>query len=385
MSLITTTAELESLVSRLKTAAFITVDTEFIREKTYWPRLCLIQVAGEGKDDAAAIDPLAPGIDLSSFYALMADERVLKVFHACRQDLEIFLKEAGALPRPVFDTQVAAMVCGYGEQAGYEALVNGVLKKTLDKTSRFTDWAQRPLTPKQISYALGDVTYLRPIYEKLTARLQNMNRMSWIEDEMRDLLDESNYVTKPEEAWLRLRLPSHKPRVLGILREIAAWRERAAQKVNIPRGRMLKDEALAEIATHPPATREALARMRNVHQGFAESEKGRELLDVVKQATEMPEADLPQRPERVQMPPGLGPTTDLLRVLLKLKCEENDVAPKLLCSAAELETLAAYGDKADVPALRGWRLDLFGREALALRAGQMALAVQDGRLKLIPA
>jgi ribonuclease D len=380
MTLITTSKDLESFVTRLKKAEFVTVDTEFIREKTYWPRLCLIQVGGP--EEEAAIDPLAEGIDLTSFYELMQDKKVLKVFHACRQDLEIFLHESGKLPTPVFDTQIAAMVCGFGEQASYESLVNALLRKTVDKSSRFTDWAQRPLTSKQLKYALADVIHLRPIYEKLSQRLEKMERGAWIKDDMKELLQKEHYVTKPEDAWERIRIPTHKPRALGILKEIAAWREVAAQKLDIPRGRLVKDEAMAEIATHPPATSEALGRMRNVHQGFADSEKGRELLEAVKRGVDMPEKELPQRAPRAQLPPGLGPTTDLLRVLLKLKCEENQVAQKLLCSAAELELLAAHGEDADVPALKGWRLKLFGKEALALRAGKLAIAVENGQLKL---
>jgi ribonuclease D len=381
MTLITTTKDLKAVMARLKKAEYVTVDTEFIRERTYWPRLCLIQVAGP--DDAFAIDPLAEDIDLESFYDLMHDKKVLKVFHACRQDLEIFLKESGKLPTPVFDTQIAAMVCGYGEQASYELLVNELLRKSLDKSSRFTDWAQRPLTSKQLKYALADVIHLRPIYEKLIARLEKAGRESWIRDEMKDLLEKENYVSDPQEAWLRIKVPSGKPRVLGILREISAWREVAAQKVNIPRGRMLKDEALAEIATHPPTSREQLARMRNVHQGFADSEKARELLEAVKRGQEMDEKDLPRREFRPQLPPGLGPITDLLRVLLKMKCEENEVAPKLLCPASDLELIAAFGAEAEVPALKGWRNKIFGKEALEVREGRLALAAEGNKLKLV--
>ncbi len=226
-------------MTRLKKAEYVTVDTEFIREKTYWPRLCLIQVGGP--DDAFAIDPMAEGMDLAPFYELMQNKDVLKVFHACRQDLEIFLKESGKLPAPVFDTQIAAMVCGFGEQASYESLVNTLTKKLVDKSSRFTDWAQRPLTSKQLKYALADVIHLRPVYEKLSQRLEKMERGSWIKDDMKDLLDKENYISRPEDAWERIRIPSHKPRVLGILKEISAWRETAAQQINIPRGRLVKD------------------------------------------------------------------------------------------------------------------------------------------------
>lgn len=382
MSLITATRDLKSFMNRLKKAEYVTVDTEFIREKTYWPRLCLIQVAGP--DEAFAIDPLAEGIELDSFYELMQNRDVLKVFHACRQDLEIFLNESGKLPAPVFDTQIAAMACGFGEQASYESLVNAIVRKQLDKTSRFTDWAQRPLSAKQLKYALADVTHLRPIYEKLLARLEKMGRASWIKDEMKGLLVKDNYITRPEDAWERIRIPTHKPRALGILKELAKWREETAQRVNVPRGRILKDEALAEIATHPPADRDALDKMRNLHKGFGASERGREVMEAVRRGLEMPEKDLPRRERGVQMPPGLGPTTDLLRVLLKLKCEESEVAQKLLCPAADLEMIAAKGDEAEVPALKGWRRKLFGKEALDLREGKLAIAVENGKLKLVP-
>lgn len=384
MSLISTTKDLKTLVTRLKKADFVTVDTEFIREKTYWARLCLIQVSGKD-DEAFAIDPLAEGIDLSPFHDLMRDKTVMKVFHACRQDLEIFYKDMGKLPTPIFDTQVAAMVCGFGDQVSYENIVHAMTGKKLDKSARFTDWAQRPLSVKQIKYALADVLYLRKVYVKLEERLEKLKRASWIRDEMKDLTDKENYVTRPEDAWERIRVPNHKPRTLGILREVSAWRERLAQEIDVPRGRILKDEALAEIATHPPTTKEMLARMRGVHQGFAESERGRTLLEAVKAGMNLEEKDCPSRESRPWFPPGLGPTIDLLRVLLKLKCEEGMVAQKLLCSAADLELIAAHGEKADVPALKGWRYKLFGKEALALREGKLAIAVENAHLKLVDA
>ncbi len=384
MSLITTTKELKALCARLKTAAFITVDTEFIRERTYWSRLCLIQVAGP--DDAFAIDPLGEGMDLSPLYDLFLNKKVLKVFHACRQDLEIFYKEMGGkLPTPVYDTQIAAMVCGFGEQASYEVLVNVLAKKQIDKSSRFTDWAQRPLTAKQLKYALGDVTHLRVVYEKLNAKIEKQKRGAWIKDEFRNLLDKENYISRPEEAWERIKIPTHKPRVLGVLKEIAAWREQAAQKADVPRGRILKDEILADIALHMPPTKEVLAKMRSMQHGFAESEKGARLMEAVQRGLDLPEKDLPKRSPRAQFPPGLAPTIDLLRVLLKLKCEENQVASKLLARAEDLELIAALGSKADVPALSGWRLKVFGKEALQLRDGKLALAVEKNCLKLVPA
>ncbi|MFH1157384.1 MAG: ribonuclease D [Pseudomonadota bacterium] len=384
MPLITTAKDLKSLCTRLKKAEFITVDTEFIRERTYWARLCLIQVAGP--DDAFAIDPLAEGMDLSPLYELFQNKKVLKVFHACRQDLEIFFKETGGdLPTPLFDTQIAAMVCGFGEQVSYEVLVNALLKKQLDKSSRFTDWAQRPLTSKQLKYALADVTHLRVIYEKLNAKIEAQKRSPWIKDEFKKLLDGENYVSRPEEAWERIKVPTHKPRALGVLREIAMWRELTAQRADVPRGRILKDEALAELAMHAPPTKEALGKMRNMQHGFAESEKGGQLLEAIRRGLELPEKDLPKRDPRPNFPPGLAPTIDLLRVLLKLKCEEGQVASKLLAKAEDIELIAAYGDKAEVPAMSGWRFKLFGREALELREGKLALAIEENRLKLVKA
>lgn len=384
MSLITTTKELKAFCNRLKKAKFITVDTEFIRERTYWARLCLIQVAGP--DEAYAIDPLADGIDLTPLYDILRDKKVLKVFHACRQDLEIFFREMGGkLPAPIFDTQIAAMVCGYGEQASYETLVNSLLKKQLDKTSRFTDWAQRPLTSKQLKYALADVTHLRPIYEKLSAMLETQKRGSWIKEEFKALTNKNNYTYNPEDAWSRIKLPSNKPRVLAVLKEISAWREALAQKVDVPRGRIMKDETLAEVALHMPASKEALGKLRSIQNGFADSERGQQLIAAIKRGMETPEKDLPQRPSRPQFPPGLAPTIDLLRVLLKLKCEEGKVASKLLARAEDLELIAAYGDEADVPALSGWRLKVFGKDALALRSGKLALAIENNRLKLVKA
>lgn len=382
MTLITTTKDLKSLCTRLKKSAFVTVDTEFIREKTYWPKLCLLQVCGD--DEAPfAIDPLAEDLDLKPFYELMQDKKVLKVFHACRQDLEIFFTETGKLPTPVFDTQVAAMVCGFGEQVSYEVLVNTLARKKIDKSSRFTDWALRPLTAKQLKYALADVTHLRKIYTKIIEQLDKMGRTSWIRDEMKGLMNKGLYLTKPEEAWERVRIPNHKPRTLCILREIAAWREQLAQDMNVPRGRILKDEALAEIATHPPTTPDALHKMRNVHQGFGNSERGKTLLEAVKRGMEANEKECPKWEPRPTFPPGIAPTIELLRVLLKLKCENEQVAPKLLCTAADLEMIAAFGKESKVPAMSGWRFKIFGKEALALREGKVAIAVENSKLKIV--
>ena len=382
MSLISNSKDLKTFCATIKKAKFITVDTEFIRERTYWSRLCLIQVAGP--DDAVAIDPLAEGMDLTPLYDIFLDKKVLKVFHACRQDLEIFFKEMnGKLPTPIFDTQVAAMVCGFGDQVSYEMLVNTFLKKHLDKSSRFTDWAQRPLSTKQLKYALGDVTHLRVIYEKLSAKIEKQKRGTWIKNEVKKLSDKENFITRPEEAWERIKLPSHKPRTLGVLREIAAWREQLAQSADVPRGRILKDEALAELALHAPASKEELGKMRGMQHGFAESDKGAQLLAAIKRGLEAPEKSLPTREPRAHFPPGLAPTIDLLRVLLKLKSEEHGVASKLLASASDIELIAAYGKEADVPAMSGWQFKVFGKEALDLRDGKLALAIENNQLKVV--
>jgi ribonuclease D len=315
---------------------------------------------------------------------LFQNKKILKVFHACRQDLEIFYRETdGELPNPIFDTQIAAMVCGFGEQVSYEVLVNTLLRKQIDKSSRFTDWAQRPLTPKQLKYALADVTHLRNVYEKLIAKIEKQKRGSWIRDEFKNLLDKENYISRPEDAWERIKIPSNKPRALGVLKEIAAWRDHTAQEADVPRGRIMRDEALAEVAMHAPTTKEALAKMRGIQHGFAESEKAAQLLEAVKRGLALPEKELPRRESRQNFPPGLTPTIDLLRVHLKLKCEESQVASRLLASAADLELIAAYGEKAEVPAMSGWRYKLFGKETLELRSGKLALAIEENRLKLV--
>jgi ribonuclease D len=308
---------------------------------------------------------------------------VLKVFHACRQDLEIFYRDMGKLPTPVFDTQIAAMVCGFGEQVSYENLVQGLVKKQIDKSSRFTDWAQRPLSAKQLKYALADVTHLRKVYSKLSDKLEKQNRAPWIKDEMKALMDKENYIFRPEEAWERIKVPNYKPRTLAILKEVALWREKTAQELDVPRGRVLKDEALVEISTNPPANVETMNKMRNVSQGYGNSDRGKQLLEAIKRGVDLPLDQAPVRDARPILPPGMGPTIDLLRVLLKTKCEYEDVAAKLLCTASELELIAAHGKDAKVPALSGWRAKIFGKDALDLRDGKLALVIENGKVKLL--
>lgn len=380
MRLITDSAELAEFCARLATADFVTVDTEFMRERTYWPRLCLVQLAGP--QDAACIDPLMPGIDLAPLIALMYDPRVLKVFHAARQDLEIFFNLTGRVPAPLFDTQVAAMVCGFGESASYETLVGQLAREQIDKSMRFTDWAARPLSDRQIAYALADVTHLRVVYEALATRLMKTGRAGWLEEEMATLLDPITYRTTPEEAWRRLKPRSARPRVLAVLREVAAWREREAQRRDVPRVRIVRDEALLEIATAAPTTADALARTRGLSQGFAEGRLGQDLLEAVARGKAMPESEIPTLPPLPVSPPGIGPIVELLKVLLKIKCEEHHVATKLVASSSDLERIAS-DDDADVPAMKGWRREVFGDEAIALKHGRIALSMKGRRIVMM--
>ncbi|HTW54538.1 MAG TPA: ribonuclease D [Stellaceae bacterium] len=381
MTLITDSAALAEFCGRQKGAEFITVDTEFMRERTYWPILCLVQVAGP--DEAVAIDALAPEIDLAPLLALMNDRATLKVFHAARQDLEIFFHLSGAVPEPLFDTQIAAMVCGFGDSASYETLVRKLAGASLDKASRFTDWAHRPLTERQIDYALGDVIHLRTVYDRLQQRLAKNGRASWFAEEMAELADPALYRTEPAEAWHRFRLRGRAdPRFLAVLRALAAWREAAAQQRDLPRGRILRDEALIEIASHAPRSIEALARTRSLAKGVAEGRLGKEILDAVA-AGIADQNPPPAVPQKAQNPPGLGPLIELLRVLLKQRCEDFEVAQKLVASADDLETIAA-DDDADVPALTGWRREVFGADALALKHGALALTAGRNRIELVP-
>ncbi len=379
MTVITTQRELEEFCGELAGADFVAVDTEFMRESSYWPKLCLVQLAGPER--AAAIDPLAPGIDLTPLYALMADERVPKVFHAARQDVEIFWHHGKVMPKPLFDTQIAAMVCGFGESVSYETLVLSLTGGRIDKLSRFTNWAQRPLTAQQIAYALADVTHLRGVYTKLRERLDATGRTAWVEEEDAILVDPKTYDLDPENAWERLRPRSDNPKFLAALRAVAAWREREAQRRDQPRNWVVRDDTLLDIAAQAPTTPEALARSRGLPKGFAEGRHGRELLDGIAAALALPASARPRPPARRDPPSGLGPVVDLLKVMLKLKCEEHGVAQKLIASGADLDAIAA-DDNADVPALHGWRREVFGEAALALKRGELALAVSGRRIQI---
>jgi len=380
MTLIDTSDALAAFCRRQAQAPYITVDTEFIRDKTYFPQLCLVQIAGP--DEAAAIDPLAPGMDLAPLFELMAAGTLLKVFHAARQDIEIFVNLAGAVPAPLFDTQVAAMVCGFGDSVSYETLAGKLAGAHIDKSSRFTDWSQRPLSERQLRYALTDVVPLRMVYEKLEARLAKSGRSSWLAEEMGTLTDPATYRQDPAEAWRRFKVRSNNRKLLALVRELAAWRETAAQQRNLPRNRLLRDESLLEIAAHAPTTVADLARTRGLGKNFAEGKLGGEILAAVMRVLATPESQYPVPPPRHEPPPGLGPLVDLLRVLLKLRCEENDVAQKLVADTEDLEMIAA-DDAAPVRALQGWRGELFGKDALDLKRGRIALTASGKRIKLV--
>ncbi len=384
--LLATTDELARFCAGLKGAPYVTIDTEFVRERTYYPVLCLVQVGGHAEDagagEVAAIDPMAPGISLDPLVELLLDPKITKVVHAARQDLEIFLKLCGEMPRPIVDTQILAMVCGFGDSASYETLAGKLAHTRVDKLSRFTDWARRPLTQRQVEYALSDVTHLRIVYEKLWSRATEAGRLGWIEDEIATLTDRATYEVPPEDAWRRLKLRSDKPRVLAVAREIAAWREREAQLRDVPRGRVLGDENIIEIAAHPPRDAAHLAQCRGLSRGFAEGRVGEAILRAVAHALDMPEAECPRVTPRPEIPGGLGPIIELLRVLLKLRCDDHEVAQRLVANSSDLERIAA-DDEADVPALKGWRREVFGAEALALKQGKLAMTASGRSVKVI--
>jgi len=379
---ITTTPALRSVCEALQDSTFITVDTEFVRDKTYWPILCLIQVSGPEAGSEVAIDPLADGIDLAPLHDLLANPAILKIFHAARQDLEIFFHAMGKVPHPIFDTQVAAMVCGYGDQVGYEALVRKISDADLDKSSRMTDWARRPLNERQLAYALSDVTYLRDIYLSLSAQLDRNGRTDWLKEEMAVLTTPGTYTNEPADAWKRIKVRTNKPKFLAVLSEIAAWREVEAQTRDLPRNRILKDESLLDVAGSMPRSIADLARIRGVGQGFADGKLGKSLLSAVERGLNLPKSEIPSLRKSDPLPQGLGPLTDLLKVLLKRCCEEVGVASRLVATSDDLERIAA-DDNADVPALKGWRRELFGEEALRLKQGKIALSAEGKTVKLI--
>ena len=380
--IISSTDALAVRCSAWREASFLAVDTEFMREKTYWPQLCLVQVGAP--DEAVAIDPLAPGIDLAPLFELLVDPAVLKVFHAARQDIEVFHHLTGKIATPIFDTQIAAMVCGFGEAVSYEKLVNRLAGAEVDKTMRFTDWARRPLTDRQILYALSDVSHLRPIYEHLSAELERSGRRSWLDEELAALSDPKIYQGDPREAWRRLKPRSSNRRFLAVLRELAEWREREAQRRDVPRNRIVRDEALTEIAAHAPRATTELAKSRSMSAKVAEGPFGEAIVAAVKRAQSLPEDECPELPPMPARATSGAPLVELLRVLLKLKSEESGVAPRLIASADDLDQIAAPGEAPDVAALHGWRLEVFGHDALALKEGRLALTAERGQILLVP-
>ena len=382
MDLITRTDDLAAACAKLAAAPFVAIDTEFMREQTFWPRLCLIQIAGG--DAEVLIDSMAPGLDMKPFFDLMVDEDVLKVFHSARQDIEIVHHLAGVVPHPIFDTQVAAMVCGFGEAVSYSMLVKRMLSRNLDKSSRFTDWSRRPLSDRQLTYALGDVTHLRDLYPKLRNQLDNSERASWLNEEMAVLTDPATYELHPEQAWRRLKMRIKTQKALAVLMELAAWREREAQTQDVPRARVLKDEALYDIAGQAPRTLEDLGSLRSLHNGFARSHRGRAVLDAVQRGIERNPGTVPPLQRGEPMPPEAQAVVDLLRVLLKSTAGRHGVAPKLIATSDDLEQIAR-GDDAEPAALRGWRLKLFGEDALALKRGELSLAIRKGEVTVLPA
>jgi ribonuclease D len=375
---ITSTAHLEQACAILGSQPFVTVDTEFLRQTTYRPKLCLIQLAGEGVE--VAVDPLA-GVDLASFYALMANQNVMKVFHAARQDIEIVFQESGVIPSPIFDTQIAAMALGHGEAISYGALVKKLLKRNHDKTYQSIDWCQRPLGPRQIEYALGDVTHLRDVYVKLKGRLEETGRESWLEEEVAVLIDPKTYAFDPADAWKRMKLSGKSRLGKLIIIELSAWRERAAQNENVPRGRVLKDEAIYEIAKFAPNSLDALLRLRTVRDSV--KARGEAILRCVAAAHAHDPASVSIPDAHPDLPASASATVELLRVLLKAVSAELNIAPKLLASAEDLENLARH-DHADIPALRGWRKQFFGDKALALKEGTLALGIKNKEVRLFP-
>ncbi|MFC2953379.1 ribonuclease D [Marinicaulis aureus] len=379
MQVISTTDELARFSKALREQPFVAVDTEFMREKTYWPILCLIQAAGEGEE--AIIDPLADKLDLSPFLDLMTDKKVVKVFHAARQDLEIFYRLIGDVPAPLFDTQIAAMACGFGDQIGYEPLMRTLLKAKIDKGSRFTDWARRPLTDAQLTYALSDVTHLRDAFPLLTDTLEKRERRKWVEEEMEALNDGGLYHVQPESAWKRLKLRGVRPKEIGVVMKLAEWREQEAQTKDTPRSRVLKDESIFELARLQPGDAKSLARARSIPSGFERSKSGSAILKAIKEGTEIPRDNLPAI-EKVEKEKAPADVVDLLKVLLKRQCEAFHVAPKLIASSADIEAIA-LDDEADVPALHGWRRDVYGEAALRLKRGEIALKLKKDAVEII--
>jgi ribonuclease D len=379
MQPITTTSDLAAACQRLSQHPFVTVDTEFLRESTYYPILCVVQMASPA--EAVVVDALADGLDLAPFLALMANEKVTKVFHAARQDIEIVWHRAKLIPHPIFDTQVAAMVLGYGDSISYDQLVQRITGDALDKSHRFTDWTRRPLSAAQLAYAVSDVTHLRDVYLALSADLEKRGRIDWVAAEMDILTSPATYRMEPDDAWQRLKTRVRKPKELAVLMEVAAWREREAQSRDVPRQRVLKDDVIADIAVQAPATVERLAALRSLPKGFERSKWGEAILAAVARGLERDPKTLPRHSRTPAAPNGTA-TVELLKVLLRMTAEHHGVAAKVIATVDDLDRIVA-DDAADVPALKGWRREMFGEKALALKHGQLALAIERGRVKTV--
>ncbi len=380
MLTITTTNALQDACDQLCQSDYVTVDTEFMRERTFWPELCLIQIACDGFE--CLVDPLSQGLDLAPFFKLMTDESVVKVFHSARQDLEIVHNLGGVIPKPLFDTQVAGMVCGFGDSVAYAGLVRKFIGIELDKSSRFTDWKRRPLTDKQKTYAIGDVTYLRDIYKALKKQLEDTGRSHWLSEEMEILTNPETYIQHPDHAWKRLKGRARKPVNMAVMKEMARWREEEAQDKNQPRGRILKDDAIYDIGNQMPRNEKELGQLRTISAGQARSHKGKIWLDLVEKGRNCKPEDLPVLPKSRKLPASALATIELLKVLLKSISSQNHVAPKLIASAPDLEKLAV-DDNADIKCLKGWRHELFGEDALDLKRGKTALTLEDGKVKTV--
>ena len=377
MSLLTSSAELAAVCARFARHAFVTVDTEFLRETTFWPKVCVIQIASD--EEAIAIDALAEDLDLQPFFELMANQRVVKVFHAARQDLEIVWKLARLIPAPLFDTQVAAMVCGFGDQVSYGELAQSICKVQIDKSSRFTDWARRPLSEAQITYALADVTHLRDVYRALVGKLDKSGRTGWLEDEMATLKNPATYEQHPDSAWERLRGRARKPRDLAVLMEVAAWREREAQSRDVPRSRVLKDDVMIDVALAAPRTADALAQLRSFPRGMERSRAGVDILAAIERGLARDPKSLPKIERDKRGSGSGGATVELMKVLLRQVCEAHGVAAKMIATVDELEAIAT-DDRAKVPALTGWRREMFGLKAIELKHGRLALTLEKGKV-----
>ena len=379
--MIETTAALAEACTELAKSEFITIDTEFLRETTFWPELCLVQMASPTLE--VLVDPLAKGIDLQPLFELMANPNVVKVFHAARQDIEIIYHLGGLIPHPIFDTQVAAMVCGFGDSISYDQLVQKIKNVQIDKSSRFTDWSRRPLTEKQLDYALADVTHLRDVYLALKAQLEREGRSLWLTEEMDILESRDTYDMHPDDAWLRLKSRLRKPTELAILKFVAAWREREARSRNVPRSRVLKDDAIFEIAQQQPKDAEALSRLRTIPKGWERSASGTAIIETVNAALALPKEDMPKAPRHSHAPEGSGAAVELLKVLLKLTADKHGVAAKVIANSEDLDKIASEGEKASVAALTGWRRELFGDVALKLINGEVALRFAGKKVEAV--